>query len=466
VVKLRTRVPASVAPGENIEYRITIENDSDAAAHQVTVRNPLPANARFVKATPEPSVSESEIVWRLGTLERCACKEITLVLAPTGSGEVRNCARVQFEHGQCVTTRIGGAPESAPPPRAAPGTQPRAEPLSLRTVGQERAVLYDEFTLHLFITNQSAADITGVVATVSLPPGLEHASGKEQLTFDVGTLAPGKTRHIEYRVIAKAGGRLCARAVVVAHGGIRQEATTCVQVEESKLEVSKTGPLEHAVQLPARYDITVNNPGSTPLTNVVIIDTLPEAMELVSASLGGKTVGKQTTWNLGTLPPRSKRTVQIVARALAAGDIRNVAVAAADRSPETKAEARTVFKGGAGLTFGIESSDDPVKLGSETTYVVTVVNQGNAPATKIGLTITIPENLVITRADPMPSKQVGQTLTYEKASLPGSTPADVRITVRAAKEGNVRIRAELTADLLKSGPVKKEASATIFGEAP
>src|SRR5438309_990555 len=29
VVRLRTRVPAAVAPGENIEYRFSVENDSD-----------------------------------------------------------------------------------------------------------------------------------------------------------------------------------------------------------------------------------------------------------------------------------------------------------------------------------------------------------------------------------------------------------------------------------------------------
>ena len=82
-------------------------------------------------------------------------------------------------------------------------------------------------------------------------------------------------------------------------------------------------------------------------------------------------------------------------------------------------------------------------------YQVTVTKQGFARVVRKDLSL-----------------QVGQTLTYEKASLPGGTPADVRITARAAKEGNVRIRAELTADVLKAGPLKKEASATIIGQAP
>src|SRR5262249_36545801 len=96
VVALRVRVPASVSAGQEIEYRICVENSSSAAAHHVQVRDPLPANARFVRATPEPTAQEPELLWDLGTLEARACREIVLVLAPTDGGEVRNCARVQF----------------------------------------------------------------------------------------------------------------------------------------------------------------------------------------------------------------------------------------------------------------------------------------------------------------------------------------------------------------------------------
>src|SRR5262245_31330023 len=47
VVALRVRVPASIGPNQEIEYRIIVENRSNADAHRVTVRDTLPANARF-----------------------------------------------------------------------------------------------------------------------------------------------------------------------------------------------------------------------------------------------------------------------------------------------------------------------------------------------------------------------------------------------------------------------------------
>src|SRR6266446_327028 len=49
-VAVRVRVPASSAAGKELEYHILVENISQAAAHHVMVRNPLPSNARFVRA--------------------------------------------------------------------------------------------------------------------------------------------------------------------------------------------------------------------------------------------------------------------------------------------------------------------------------------------------------------------------------------------------------------------------------
>src|SRR6266704_944334 len=61
VVALRIRVPSTAAAGQDLDYRICIENLSAAPAHHVIVRKPVPANARFVRANPEPSAKEPEL---------------------------------------------------------------------------------------------------------------------------------------------------------------------------------------------------------------------------------------------------------------------------------------------------------------------------------------------------------------------------------------------------------------------
>src|SRR5262245_38807191 len=128
VVSIRVRVPAAGAAGQDLEYRICVENESAAPAHHVIVRDPLPQHAKFIRANPEPSAKEPYLEWQLGTLEAGKCREIVLVLQPTGEGDVTNCPRVQFEHGQCVTTRLD---------------LPR---LQLRKLGPTQATLYDNLT--------------------------------------------------------------------------------------------------------------------------------------------------------------------------------------------------------------------------------------------------------------------------------------------------------------------------------
>jgi len=128
IVRLRMRVPACAKPGEDLRYKIAVDNCSPAPAYHVVVRNPLPANCKFVRADPEPEREGKDLVWKLGTLCGGCCREIILVLEPQDAEDVKNCARVQFEHGQCVTTHIAAAPGTQPhTPR--PGDEPPVRPV-------------------------------------------------------------------------------------------------------------------------------------------------------------------------------------------------------------------------------------------------------------------------------------------------------------------------------------------------
>src|SRR5262245_60338434 len=135
VVGISVRVAASASAGQELTYRISVVNRSQADAHHVTVRNPQPANSDFVRADPEPATRDPEIVWRLGTLRAGQSREITLVVRPTGAGEVSSCARVAFEHGQCVTTRI---------------TRPA---LTIRKTAPTQVSLYDAVSFRIEVVN-------------------------------------------------------------------------------------------------------------------------------------------------------------------------------------------------------------------------------------------------------------------------------------------------------------------------
>jgi uncharacterized repeat protein (TIGR01451 family) len=461
VVSIKVRVPACAPANEELDYRLCVENHGRAPAHHVVVRDPLPANATFVRADPPPSASDPILEWRLGTLDACARREIVLVLKPTGTGDVKNCARVQFEHGECVVTKIGAPPL---PPAVGQGR------LQLRKTGPAQAVLHNPIAFKLVVTNPGTAAVPGVELTDTMPEGMEDgATGKSQLTWSVGTLAPGESRSYEYQAITKKTGRLCNRAVATT-GTLRDEAEACVEVREAKLRIEKTGPKAQYVKLPATYQITVTNDGATPLSNVVVADTWPEKTKLVRMTEGGQIRGKQVEWLLGDLPPGRRQSVQITLQATEAGRAVNQASARAEGLASVSAEFATEFESAAGLTFYVEIADNPVEVKMPTRYTITVVNQGNAAATGIELSADVPSQMEIKEVRPKDSgRQLGQQITFNRLELleAGGTKAFVIEVVPTRAAADARLKVKMTTKELPEG-VTREVPVNVVpnGEPP
>ncbi len=446
VLSVRVIAPASVTAGKPIEYRICVDNLSPAPAHHVVLRNPLPAGTRLIRASPEPAVRQPELEWRLGTVGPGVCREIVLVVAPGGqSEEVRSCARVQFEHGQCVCTKV---------------LRPS---LRVRKEGPDRAVLYDSVGFRLEVMNTGTADANDVTLADVLPAGLEPV-GKAG-PWKLGTIPPGERRTVEYQVVAKAPGRICNRAVATAGGGLRAEAESCLVVSEPKLSVTKSGPERRYLTAPAAYRVTVTNAGTAVASNVVISDPLPPRTEFVSASAGGRLVGREVQWPAADIGPGESRTVELALRVREAGRVRNRVFARGDRGLSAQAEFDTEFVGAAALLLEVVDTEDPVEVGSETSYVILVRNQGDVPATGVRIVATVPSQLQVVRVTaPADQRLEGRVLTFQPLTLAPHTDVRCVVHARALRPGDVRFKVDLSADQLTSGPVHEEESTTLYAD--
>jgi uncharacterized repeat protein (TIGR01451 family) len=389
------------------------------------------------------------LVWQLGTLEAGAKREIVLVLAATSGEEVKNCARVQFEHGQCVATKI-------------------ARPvLRIQKEGPTQAHLNDRLNYKITVTNPGNADLMNVQLTDVLPKGLRPESGKERLSWFVARLPPGQSRTIEYQLLAKEVGKQRNKVSATAEGGLRDEKESSVTIGEAKLDLNMTGPKRRYLNTPASYQITASNPGTAPVTNLTITDPLPEKTMFVRASEGGQLVGDQVQWSLGALGPGESRTVEVALRAQAVASITHQVTAQADRGLLKQAEVNTDFVGEPALSLEVEDSDDPVAVGGATTYNITVRNPGTKPVTKVQIVALVPAQMTVTRAaGAADHRKDGQKITYEPLTLQAGGEARYQIEVKANQVGDVRFKVELTADQLTAGPVVQEESTTIYATLP
>jgi uncharacterized repeat protein (TIGR01451 family) len=369
VVTLRVRVPSCANAGAEVEYRIMVENCSPAAAHHVLIRNPLPANARYVRAKPEPTRRTPELQWELGTLQGGAGCEIVLVLKAAAGADLTNCTRVQFEHGECVTTRIAG---SAPPVPKAPSTKE--------------------------------------------PP----------------TVPGGK----------------------------------------AKLSLQITGPEQQYINIPTPYFITLKNTGTAAATNVLIANKVPDGTTFVRADQNGQFADGQVAWVLGTLEAGASKTVELVLGANSAGRICPKARAEADGGLKADAETCTVFKGASAVLPELIDRKDPIPTGGDTSYLITLVNQGHVPVTNIRIKALVPGGLRFNKADGPTQNKLGektaenQLVLFEPlASLEPGAKVEYEVFVLAQRPGDVRFTIEVTADQLKAGgPVRLQENTTIFPE--
>jgi uncharacterized repeat protein (TIGR01451 family) len=445
---LQTLGPASQNLSQPFNYEIVLRNPGSATVFHVQVEDELPPGARMIKAEPKAEVQGQKLFWDLGSVEAGAERRLKVEVQPAGEGEFQSHATATFATSSSLRTRI---------------TKPR---LTLAKFAPEKVQLGNKVLFRLVITNTGTGPATHVLLRDHLPPELEHPQGT-LIEGDVGTLAAGESKTITLEATAIKGGRVVNQAEVTADDGLQASARVELLVTEPALLLRKTGPKHGILRRELEHRLEVVNPGQAPATSVHVVDTLPEGLEVVSASNGGTYTAdtRMVDWNVGTLAPGETHVVTLRMLAKTAGDFLNQAVARADRGLEAKAGAPVHVEGIAALTFEVVDLDDPVEVGAETTYEIRVVNQGSAPALNVQIQTVVPDGMTPLGGDgPSASHVEGQKVSFDPVpKLAGRADALFRVRVRAVKKGDWRFKAYLTCDQLQR-PVYEEESTLVYDD--
>jgi uncharacterized repeat protein (TIGR01451 family) len=100
----------------------------------------------------------------------------------------------------------------------------------------------------------------------------------------------------------------------------------------------------------------------------------------------------------------------------------------------------------------LEATDleDPIEVGSQTTYVVTVTNQGSAADTNVRITCTLDDKVqYTTSAGSTPGTLMGKTLTFSAVrTLDPKAKVSWRIVVKGIQPGDARFKVTMNSDKL------------------
>jgi uncharacterized repeat protein (TIGR01451 family) len=456
VVRIQVRVPASIAPGKDITYKLVVTNTSQANAYRVVIRNPIPEGASFGSAEPKPDKQDAkELTWRISTLRAGEHREIELVLKPTTAvKEIRNQAFVTFEHGEAVVTRV---------------EHPK---LSVRKSAPKQAVQTDPIPVRVEVANTGRVPIAGVELVEDVSKGFEFAADgdsektktPQQRIWKLGTLQPGERKTIEYRLTAKDATELLTTSVVKCQevpSGERAESTTKVLVPALTLDL--TGPQNVPGGEAALYEITARNTGTLPLRNVRISGSLPADCLLTKMTENGRRYQDQVNWVIPQLKPSDAYKVRYWLKANTTGQ-RTVRAAARDsRGLEQAREVVTTFQGTSVLHWTARMESPTLRVGQQGLLTVTVQNSGGDSARNVRLRVELPPEVSLSKATPKNQSATNQVL-FDSVTIRPDGEVKFTVTFKAEQAHQAWFRLKLQADTFgDQPPLTKEQPIVITG---
>ena len=410
------------APGERITYRITLSRTGSITATGVVVTDTLPAGVTFVSASDggvhDPAAGPNGVVtWNVGTFTATTESrtfELEVDIDPSATGTLTNIAAV---------TAATGDPNPANNRATSIIVLGASSDVGVEKEGPVTATPGTDLTYSLRVFNDGPSDATGISVTDTLPDGVTFVSASGGGSLDplagpngvvswgsIPTLENGAdtTLTVVVRVPPGATGTLRNAAGVVSltadpDPDNNRSVVTTTLVGSADLVVNKTGPGGGVPGAQITYTISVDNLGPSDAAGVVVMDSLPAEVTLVSADPAPSSqVGRVVTWNVGALPVASdplsfSLTVQIGAGT--STPITNVArVGSTTADPDTVNNRSTFTTSVSGANVAVSKTVGAIVAGSEATYTVTVSNGGPSAAENVVVTDTLPEGVTFVSA--------------------------------------------------------------------
>ncbi len=422
------------------EFVVDLTFTAQGRATNVVVRDTIPANASYVRSEPAATVEGDHLVWKIGNMDTGQTISARIWFKAEKEGAIVNCATVSTGTRVCGTTLVG------------------KPVIALDTSGPETAVLGADVTYDIIVKNTGTGTVRNVVVTDPVPTGMSHASGKSELSFAVGDLAPGAAKPLAATFKANQRGQVCNTATANSSNAGKISKNTCTVILAPGLKVETSGTKEQFLGRNADYEIVVSNPGDTTLCNVVVSDRAAKETSIVAAP-GATISGSKATWNIAELKPGAKHSATIKFTSRVAGThCNNVTVSSGGLSDSAKA--CTLWKGVAGVSFEVADDPDPIQVGESTTYTIKVTNQGSADIHNLKILARFADQ--VTPFSTAQGSISGQIVNFPAVAILGTKQTlTYTISVKGGSPGDSRNKVTLTCEELKT-PVEKEESTTVY----
>jgi Domain of unknown function DUF11 len=446
-ISLEWSGPATLKVGAPAEYTLTARNTSAIPLHKVIVQVKVPTGAKVLGTEPKSEGTDAVLVWDLGTLAAKQDKDVKMRFVPPTRGELLCQAWVTFTGSAAMKVQV------------------REPKLNVAMKAPEKIAVGDTAAVVMTVSNPGDHAVEGVKLAVKLGDGLECARGPKPMV-DVGVIPAGTSREVTLSCVARAAGAQMCEATAEGDG-LKSVSATTITVLQPRLDLTVTGPKLRYLERKAIYAIKLTNPGDAPAGECVVSEVVPTGFKFLSADGGGKydPTTRTIQWAVGEVAPGQAKEMKCELMASGTGDFTHKIIAGAARGVRAEQSVATRIEGLSALAMEVADTDDPVEVGSETSYEIRITNTGSKDETDVRLVCTIPTQMKFKSATgPVKFDMVGSEVVFQPvAKLEAKTEVTFKITVTAATKGDARFKATLTAGGL-SEPVIKQESTRVYAD--
>jgi uncharacterized repeat protein (TIGR01451 family) len=214
---------------------------------------------------------------------------------------------------------------------------------------------------------------------------------------------------------------------------------------------------------PVNVCLTLRNTGDDIESNSIVTLALPAGATATNVTDNGAVTATSVSWQISNLPVNTAKQVCAGITAPAGGDLVFNSTAAGSRGESAQSSCGTTLFGVHAILVEVVDLHDPIEVGREVTYVITITNQGDAPDTNLRVTCTIPDSQIFVRASGDTAVHVDdKAITMEPLpSLDGKAVAKWRISTLALRPDDSRFKVEVTGDQFTT-PVDREESTQLY----
>jgi uncharacterized repeat protein (TIGR01451 family)/fimbrial isopeptide formation D2 family protein len=433
--------PATVSPNGLITYTLTYSVTGNEPALGVLLSDTLPAQVTLVSTSQPASVTGQNIQFALGTLTPTVSGVVTVVVrasTPLISGTllVNNAGIIDTQGVRAsasASTRIVSSNTLAIDKRVQPAT---AAPGEVVTYTVAYTVTGDAPAFGVTVSDTLPADLTLLstsASVVTLSP--------TQLRLDVGTVSPTLSAPVTGLITYTARLTNTPRLNGTVLPNVARISDTAGRVTQSVAPVTVNAAHVFALRKTAdravvlagtqiTYTLAYTLTGNEPALNVLLTDTLPAGMTLVSISApGATTLGASA--DFGTLTPTTTGLVTVVATVASSvttgTQLLNAARIGDAQGVFADASVNTPVIAEADLAVRKTIAPDPVIAGQLVRYTLVYSNSGPSDAVNVGITDTLPAGLSFVSASVTPNI-AGQTASWSLGTLPSGASGTLVVT--------------------------------------